>query len=85
MCLNLSLALQFFSIKFFQSAGVQFPQSSSVVPSSHPPSQENQSNTLNGQLANARHERSNHPQQLEPQSVPESRYLSPYLYLTISG
>lgn len=58
----------------FQSAGVQFPQRPGNAPSSHPSSDANKTNTLNGQIASSRHEVVPLAQQPEPQAIPESRY-----------
>ncbi|OMP12822.1 VHS domain-containing protein [Corchorus olitorius] len=56
---------------FLESVGVQFPQRSHATPSDTPTSLANTNNTLNGQLASARHEAV--AQQAETKSVPESR------------
>ncbi|KAG6738218.1 hypothetical protein POTOM_057826 [Populus tomentosa] len=56
-------------------AGVQFPQRPRERPSNHQATQESKKNTLNGELAAARHEVGAHPVPVEPQVVPESRYL----------
>lgn len=57
----------------YQSAGVQFPQRPPAVPSNHPTPQPNQNNLPNGELASSKHEE--FAREVEPQSVPESRYL----------
>jgi hypothetical protein len=54
---------------------VQFPQRPRERPSNHQATQESKKNTLNGELAAARHEVGAHPVPVEPQVVPESRYL----------
>ncbi|KAJ4715135.1 target of Myb protein 1-like [Melia azedarach] len=54
------------------SAGVQFPQRPGNAPSSHPSSDANKTNTLNGQIASSRHEVVPLAQQPEPQAIPES-------------
>ncbi|KAL3564669.1 hypothetical protein D5086_032715 [Populus alba] len=53
-------------------AGVQFPQRPRERPSNHQATQESKKNTLNGELAAARHEVGAHPVPVEPQVVPES-------------
>ncbi|KAJ4844351.1 hypothetical protein Tsubulata_025252 [Turnera subulata] len=54
------------------SAGVQFPQRPREMPANHPTPQPNKNNTLNGELAAARHEPIAKP--AEPEVVPESRF-----------
>jgi hypothetical protein len=59
---------------------VQFPQRPHERPSSERPSnnqtaQENKKITLNGELAASRHEMVAQPAPVEPQVVPESRYI----------
>ncbi|XP_011001257.1 PREDICTED: TOM1-like protein 2 [Populus euphratica] len=53
-------------------AGVQFPQRPRERPSNNQTTQESKKNTLNGELAAARHEVGAHPVPVEPQVVPES-------------
>ncbi|XVF16950.1 hypothetical protein REPUB_Repub10bG0074700 [Reevesia pubescens] len=55
------------------SAGVEFPQRPYAAPSNPPTSLPNKNNTLNGELASARHEAVAH--KAEPQIVPDSSIL----------
>ncbi|KAE8700026.1 Detected protein of unknown function [Hibiscus syriacus] len=54
------------------SSGVEFPQRSHTTPSHPPASLPTKPNTLNGELASARHKAA--AKQAEPQNVPESSF-----------